>query len=96
MTHITPELRKVLGKKRYNVSYRIKHEMRVRGYSGRSLSREIGCSDVLISRTVNGDAHNPTVLDALRDIGIPEELLFDPRCATLKKVTVRKKKKETV
>ena len=29
--------------------------------------------------TVNGLNHSARVLDALRDLGVPERLLFDPR-----------------
>ena len=38
-----------------------------------------GVSKQTVSNTMNGFRHSPRVLDALRDLGIPETLLYDPR-----------------
>lgn len=38
-----------------------------------------GVSKQTVSATMNGYRHSPRVLNALRILGIPEELLFDPR-----------------
>ena len=32
-----------------------------------------------VSATMNGYRHSPRVLNALRTLGVPERLLFDPR-----------------
>lgn len=77
---MTPEVRRQLGAQRAEVRHLIVHEMRTRGYTGRALARLLGCSDVNVSRTINGQKHSPRVLDALRSMGVPEQYLFDPRC----------------
>lgn len=41
-----------------------------------------GVSVQSVSATMNGFRHSPRVLEALRTMGIPEELLFDPRNAS--------------
>lgn len=88
---MTPEFRRQLGAQRAEVSHLIRHEMRVRGYSGRSLARALECSDVLVSRTISGNGHSQRVLDALRELGVPEQYLFDPRRAELPKITTLQK-----
>ncbi|MDR2745695.1 MAG: XRE family transcriptional regulator [Desulfovibrio sp.] len=80
---MTPELRRRLGAKRAEVSHIILHEMRVRGYSGASLARDLGCSGANVSKTISGGGHSPLVLDALRELGVPEEYLCDPRRAAV-------------
>ena len=80
---MTPEFRRRLGAKRAEVSHIILHEMRVRGYSGASLARALGCSSANVSKTICGGNHSALVLDALRSLGIPENLLFDPRRAVV-------------
>lgn len=76
---MTPELRRTLGTKRAEVCHLIRHEMRKRGYSAKGLAEHLGCSDANIHRAISGTSHSPLVLDALREIGVPEALLFDPR-----------------
>ena len=80
---MTPEIRRRLGAKRAEVSHLILHELRLRGYTGAALARKLGCSGNNVSRTIIGGAHSPMVLDALRELGVPEEYLFDPRRAVL-------------
>lgn len=80
---MTPELRRQLGARRAEVSHLILHELRSKGYSGAALARQLGCSCNNVSRTIIGGAHSPMVLDALRELGIPEEYLFDPRRVVL-------------
>ena len=48
------------------------------------LGRRIGVTAELVSATVRGKKHSPRVLDALRDSGVPEQYLFDPRLARYK------------
>ena len=93
---MTPEFRRRLGAQRAEASHLIRHEMRVRGYSGRSLARALGCSDVNVSRTVSGNAHSPLVLDALRELGVPEQYLFDPRRAVVPALGVNRERQERV
>lgn len=77
---MTLEIRKQLGIKRGEVAHIIRHELRRRGYSDRLFAREVvHCSNVNVHNTINGHNHSPRVLDALRKVGIPAELLFDPR-----------------
>lgn len=76
---MTPEQRRKLGAQRAEVRHLIAYEMRLRGHTGRSLGRALRCSDVLVSKTIAGNIHSPRVLDALREMGVPEKLLFDPR-----------------
>lgn len=38
-----------------------------------------GVSKQSVSQTMNGFRHSPRVLDALRELGVPERYLFDPR-----------------
>lgn len=90
---MTSEFRRRLGAKRAEVSHIISHEMRVRGYSGAALARALGCSGANVSRTINGSVHSPLVLDALRELGVPERYLFDPRLAELPTVSKPQKEK---
>ena len=73
------ERRRMLGAKRGKVSYLIAHKMRQRGFTGNALAQKAGCSKAAVSSTILGKTHCPRVLDALKEIGIPERLLFDPR-----------------
>lgn len=43
------------------------------------VARLAGVSNQTVSATISGFRHSPRVLDALREMGIPEQLLFDPR-----------------
>lgn len=38
-----------------------------------------GVTRQTVSATMNGYRHSPRVLNALRTLGVPERLLFDPR-----------------
>lgn len=38
-----------------------------------------GVTPQTVSATMNGHRHSPSVLKALRGLGVPEELLCDPR-----------------
>lgn len=38
-----------------------------------------GVTRQTVSATMNGYRHSPRVLNALRNLGVPERLLFDPR-----------------
>ena len=43
------------------------------------LAEMAGVSKQTVSNTMNGFRHSQRVLDSLRNLGIPEKLLFDPR-----------------
>lgn len=90
---MTPEVLRKLGIKRSKVSHLIYHFLRSEaGYSGARLAREIGCSNANVSKTITGVYHSIPVLDALRDLGVPEEYLFDPRKQVERKRLTRKQR----
>ena len=93
---MTPEIRRQLGAQRAEVSHLITHELRKRGYTGASLARALGCSANNVSRTIIGGAHSPMVLDALRELGVPEHYLFDPRRGVVPALGKRREARETV
>lgn len=43
------------------------------------VANEAGVTTQTVSATMNGFRHSPRVLDALRNFGVPESMLFDPR-----------------
>jgi len=72
--------RKALGAHRAEVAHLIKYEMKKRaGHDGRSLAKVLGCSGQIVSATILGKKHSPTVLDGLKGLGVPEWYLYDPR-----------------
>lgn len=78
---MTPELRRCLGAKRAEKKHLITNQLRMKGYTGASLGKEIGVSRQVVFATLSGFGHSPKVLDALRTLGITEAYLFDPRTA---------------
>lgn len=94
---MTPEIRRELGAKRSQVTHLLRHEMRMRGYTDSSLAREIvGCSSQNVRKTLIGENHSPRVLDALREIGVPEKYLFDPRRVIVPGVAVKHEARKCV
>jgi hypothetical protein len=73
--------RRELGAARAAIRNVIGAEMVLRGYNGRRLAREIGCSAALVYYVLKGRKHSPLVLEGLRRIGVPEKYLYDPRRA---------------
>lgn len=69
------------GTQRYEMSFRIYEVLRNQGLTGVSIAEKIGISRQCVSQTINGKTHNRKVLDALREVGVPEKYLFDPRQA---------------
>lgn len=57
----------------------IQKVMDAKGKTQASLASDLGISRQAVSATINGIIHSPAVLDALRGIGVPASLLFDPR-----------------
>lgn len=71
--------RRQLAAARAAIRHIIRAEMMRRGYNGSRLTRDLGCSNALVSKVLTGQSHSPLVLDGLRLIGVPEEYLYDPR-----------------
>lgn len=70
------------AQQRYKSRYKIREFLDDRDISMSELGRRIGVSGVAVQRTVQGKSHSPRVLEALRQLGVPEALLFDPRDKT--------------
>ena len=70
--------RRPFGLARARVRFLIRHELRLSGHSCVSFAETIGCTVSNVSRVLNGKGHSETVLNGLRDIGVPEKYLFDP------------------
>lgn len=76
---MTPEVRRILGAQRAEVRHLIAYEMRRKGFTSSALADAIGISANSVSRVMAGAMHSPRILNAMREIGVPEEYLFDPR-----------------
>lgn len=76
---MSTETRRYMGIQRLAVSHLIVHEMRLCGYSRKALAEAIGISGQAVAKTLYGLSHSPRVLNKLREIGVQECLLFDPR-----------------
>jgi transcriptional regulator with XRE-family HTH domain len=79
----TPYIKRMLGRQRAEVAHIIQYEIVKRGVTQKLIAESLGCTRANVSSVVLGKSHSPRVLDALLSIGIPEELLFDPRRAPL-------------
>lgn len=71
--------RAACGERRCFYSWRIHEALARRGTSSARLARDLGISTAAMSQTITGKSHSPRILDALRNIGVPEKYLFDPR-----------------
>lgn len=67
------------GYLRYLSRNNIRAELMKRGLSMAMLAKRIGVSAEAVSSTVLGKRHCPQVLDALKEYGVPEKYLYDPR-----------------
>lgn len=81
MDHLTGSIitRAMCGERRCYHIWRIHEALARRGTTSAALARELGISTAAVSRTLTGKNHSPRILEALRDAGVPEEYLFDPR-----------------
>lgn len=68
-----------LRSNRCSYSMRIYEALRRNGRSAAVVAYEIGVSREAVSATILGKNHSTRVLDALRDAGVPEKYLRDPR-----------------
>lgn len=73
---VTPD---ELGYRRGQNRWRIREILSSQTMNMSKLARELGVSPQTVQATVRGRMHSPSVLDALREYGVPEDLLFDPR-----------------
>lgn len=87
---MTPEIRRRLGAKRSQVAHLLHYEMGMRGHTDSSLGRKLGCTPQNVRKTRIGENHSTLVLDALRELGVPEKYLFDPRQVVVSKDGVEK------
>lgn len=71
--------RQECGRRRYLCRYRIRAVLVEQGISMAGLGRRLGVTAEIVSATVLGKKHSPKVLNALREIGVAERYLFDPR-----------------
>ena len=77
----TPMSREECARRRYQARYKIREILDAHDLSMREIGRRIGVSGEAVSATVKGRMHSAKVLEALRDVGVPERYLFDPRTA---------------
>ena len=68
-----------LGEQRCFWSMRIHEALRRNGRSAAVIAYELGISQAAVSATILGKIHSFRILDALRDAGVPDKYLFDPR-----------------
>lgn len=78
--------RTILGQKRARAVYRIHEALARRGLKSCELARMLGISTAAMSQTLTGKNHSRRVLDALREAGVPEKYLFDPRRQAVEEV----------
>lgn len=75
----SPLLRAACGARRARCRYRIYEALALAGTSGACIAKQLGLKRASVSKVITGNGHSPLVLDALRDAGVPEEYLYDPR-----------------
>lgn len=68
----------VYGQKRAAHKRLIQRAMDDAGLDGVGLAERAGVTKQAVSATLNGHIHSKKVLNALRNIGVEESLLFDP------------------
>lgn len=71
--------RREYGQKRCFYGLRIVEVLRRNGMSNRTIAFDLGITEQSVGATINGRNNSPRVLDYLRNIGVPEQYLFDPR-----------------
>lgn len=71
--------RALYGYQRFLCRYAIRAALLERGMTMSEFARRIGVSYETVSATVMGKKHSPQVLDSLKQVGVPESYIFDPR-----------------
>lgn len=69
------------ARSRYRARYKIREVLDAHDMSQAELARRIGVSGAVVCATIRGRKHSPRVLDALRELGVPEKYICDPRGA---------------
>ena len=82
----SPALRATCGARRARNRWRIYEALEKAGTSGAAIARQLGVSRAAVSNVITGNGHSPVVLDALREAGVPEKYLYDPRQSAAKEV----------
>lgn len=67
------------GVRRNRVANKIRGHLLSQGLTMTDLAQELGVTKQIVSATVRGEKHSPLVLDKLREHGVPERYLHDPR-----------------
>lgn len=79
-------LRAACGAHRARCRWRIYEVLALAGTSGAGIARQLGLKRASVSKVIAGNGHSPLVLDALREAGVPEKYLYDPRRVTVEEV----------
>lgn len=80
--------RELCALKRHEARYRIREVLDAKEISCAELGRRIGVSGTFVSRVIYGKSHSQRVLNALRELGVPEKYLFDPRSTNIEGVRI--------
>lgn len=72
-------VRAKIGERRCFYSMRIHEALRRNGRTATVIAYELKVSLSAVSATILGKNHSARILDALRDAGVPDKYLFDPR-----------------
>lgn len=68
-----------LGIERAKKRRRIQECLDAKGMNFMRLAKHLGLTPAAVYRTVGGEIHSPRILQALRELGVPECYLFDPK-----------------
>ena len=68
-----------IGERRCFYSMRTHEALRRNGRTETVIAYELKVTRSAVSATILGKNHSARILDALRDAGVPEKYLFDPR-----------------
>lgn len=71
--------RAICGERRCFYSFRIHEALARAGTSATGLAKELGISQQAVSSVLMGKSHSERILNAFRELGVPEKFLFDPR-----------------
>ncbi len=85
----SPIIRMQFGAQRSYWSMRIFEHLKRQGLCARDLAQQLGISDSAVYATISGRNHSARVLQALREVGVPEKYLFDPRLDQTRKEAVQ-------
>lgn len=82
----SPALRAACGARRARNRWRIYEALEKAGTNGAAIAKQLGLTRAGVCKVITGNGHSPVVLDALREAGVPEKYLYDPRRMTAKEV----------